>query len=63
MRGEDFEAVAPNAEIAAREGHVVALVLQRDELADQLALVDRLASLEVEDHRRIGLDRADPVDA
>ena len=42
MRREDFEIVAAHAEIAARERLVVALVLQRDQLADDLALVDRL---------------------
>ncbi len=60
---EDFQAVAADPEIAPREGLVVALVLQRHELADDLALVDALALLEIEDHRRIGLDRADAVDA
>ena len=63
MRGEDLQAVAAHAEIAAREGRVVALVLERDELADDLALVDALALLEVEGHRRIGFDRADAVEA
>ena len=63
MRGEDLQIVAAHPEIAAREGLVVALVLERDELADDLALVDALALLEREGHRRIGLDRADAVDA
>jgi hypothetical protein len=38
---EDLQIVAAHAEGAARKGGVVALVLQRDELADELALVDR----------------------
>ena len=63
VAGKDFQAVAADAEIAAREGGVIALVLERDELADQLTLVDRLALLDVEDHRRIGFDRADTVEA
>jgi hypothetical protein len=42
VRGEDLQIVAAHAEIAAREGGIVALVLQRDELADDLALVDAL---------------------
>src|SRR4030095_14268765 len=46
---EDLEAVAAHAEIAAGKGLVVALVLQRDELADDLALVDALALLQIED--------------
>ena len=58
-----LEIVAAHAEIAARETGIVALVLQRDQLADQLALIDALASLDVEDHRRIGLDRTDAVEA
>src|SRR3546814_7871992 len=49
VRGEDFEAVAAHAEIAARERLVVALVLQCDELADDLAIVGDLAFLEIED--------------
>ncbi len=63
VRGEDFEAVAAHAEIAARERLVVALVLECDELADDLAVVDALPFLEVEDHRRIGLDRPDAIEA
>ncbi len=63
VRGEDFEIVALHAEIAARKARVVALILERDELADDLALVDRLALLEIKDHRRIGLNRSDTVKA
>ena len=63
MAGEDFQAVAAHAEIAAREAGVVALVLQRDELADDLAAVGDLALLQIEDHRRIGLDRPDAIEA
>ena len=63
MRREDFERIAAHAEIAALERGIVTLVLQRDELAHDLALIDHLALLEVEDHRRIGLDRADTVEA
>src|SRR3546814_15178722 len=63
MRREDLQIVAAHPEIAAREGLVVALVLQRDELPDDIALIDRLALLQAEDHRRVGLDRADAVDA
>src|SRR4051812_9769527 len=39
VAGENLEAVAPHPEAAARESDVVALVLQRDELPDDLALV------------------------
>jgi len=61
VRGEDFEAVPAHPEAAAGEGSIVALVLQGDKLADELSLVDDLAHLDIEDHRRIGFDRADPV--
>ena len=63
MRREDLQRVALHAKVAAGKGGVVALVLQADELADDLALVDHLTLLQVEDHRRIGLDRADAVQA
>ena len=63
MRGEDLQIIAAHSEASAREGRIIALVLERDQLADQLALVDRLIFLDVEDHRRIGLDRADAVKA
>src|SRR3546814_14442016 len=59
VRGEDFEAVAAHAEIAARERLVVALVLQCDELADDLAIVGDLAFLEIEDHRGVSPDRSE----
>ena len=42
---------------------VGALVLQRHEVGDQRALRDLAAALQLEGHRRIGLDRADAVDA
>src|SRR5207248_10013714 len=63
VRREDFEAVAAHAEIAAGEGLVVAPVLQRDELANDLALVLDAAFLERKGHRGIGFDRADAVEA
>ena len=63
MRREDFQIVALHPEIAAREGGVVALVLQRDQFTDDLALVGVRALFQVEDHRRIGFDRSDTVEA
>src|SRR3546814_4996193 len=50
VRGEDFERVAAHAEIAARERLVVAFVLKRDELADDLAIVGDLAFFRSEEH-------------
>jgi hypothetical protein len=63
MGGENLQIVATDPEIAAREGLVVALVLERHELADDLALIDDIALLQREGHRRISLDRADAVEA
>ena len=63
VRREDVDGVAAHAERAAEEVALRALVLQRDEVGDELALVDLAALLEREGHRRIGLDRADTVDA
>ena len=60
---EDLDRVAAHAEDAAREIAGRALVLQRDEVVDELALVDLVAELQREGHRGIGLDRADAVDA
>ena len=63
VRREDVDDVAAHAKGAAGEVGLGALVLQRDEVGDQLALVDALALLQRERHRGIGLDRADTVDA
>src|SRR3546814_8495902 len=49
--------------MAARERMVVALVLQRDELSDDFAIIGNLPFFEVEDHRRVSLDRADAIEA
>ena len=63
MSGKQFDGVAAHAKHAAREIAERALVLQRDEISDDLALVDLGADLQRECHRRIGLDRANAVDA
>ena len=61
---EDLDGVAAQAEGAALEmALIVALVLLRHQVGDQPVLVDALALLEGEGHRRIGLHRADAVDA
>ena len=60
---KDLDRVAAHPEHAAREIAERALVLQRDEVGDELALVDPVAELQREGHRGIGLDRADAVDA
>ena len=63
VRREDVDDVAAHAKGAAGKIGLRALVLQRDEVGDQLALVDALALLQREGHRGVGLDRADTVDA
>ena len=63
VRREDIERVAAHPERAAIEIVLRALVLQRHQIGDELALVDALAALERERHRRIGFHRADTVDA
>jgi hypothetical protein len=60
---EDFDRVAAHPETAALKIHLAALVLLGDEVGEQLALVEPFADLHLEGHRRIGLDRADTVDA
>ncbi len=55
--------VAAHAKGAAGEIVLDALVLQGHEIGDELALLDLLADLHGEGHGRIGLDRADAVDA
>ena len=60
---EDFDGVAAPAEAAALEALVVALVLLGDEVGHQSLLVEGVADADGEGHRRIGLDRADAVDA
>ena len=61
--GENLDHVAAHAKRAAVEVAGRALVLQRHEIGDELALVDAIALLEREGHGRVGLDRADAVDA
>src|ERR1700716_445031 len=63
MGREELDRVAADAKRAAGKIHRGALVLQRDEVGDELALVEALAALDAEGHRRVGLDRADAVDA
>ncbi len=63
MGREQVDGVAANAEGAAAEIGVGALVVQRHQIGEKLALVDALANREREGHRRIGLHRADAVDA
>ena len=60
---EQLDRVAAHAEGAAREILVAAAVVQRHQVGQQLALRDGLAHLHAEGHGRVGLDRADAVDA
>ena len=61
--GEDVHRVAAHPEDTAGKIAGGALVLQRHQVGDELALLDALARLHGEGHRRVGLDRADAVDA
>ncbi len=61
--GEDLQGVATFPERAALEGLVVALVLLGHEIGEQALLVHLVADVQVEGHGRVGLDRADAVDA
>ena len=63
VRRENLDGVAAHPERAAIEIAARALVLQRDQIGEQRALVEPLAALDRKRHRRIGLDRADTVDA
>ena len=63
MRREQLHRVAAHPEGAALKSLVVAAVLQRHQVGQQLALRDALALLEAERHGRIGFDIADAVDA
>ena len=63
MRREQLDRVAAHAEGAAHEVDVVAPVVQGDEVGEQLVARQPLAHLHGEGHRRVGLDRADAVDA
>ena len=63
VRREDVDGVAAHPKRTARKIRERALVLQRHEIGDQPSLVDALALLDGEGHGRIGLHRADAVDA
>jgi hypothetical protein len=60
---EEFNRVPPYPEGAAGEACLVAPVLERHEVCEQLVAREMLAGLDAEGHRRVGLDRADAVDA
>ena len=63
VRQVDLDDVAADAEDAAVEIVVVALVLDLDQLAQDLLAVDALAALERQHHPVVGLGRAEAVDA
>ena len=60
---EQLHRVAAHAEGATNEVLVAAPVVQGDEVGQQLSLRQRFAGLHGEGHGRVGLDRADAVDA
>jgi hypothetical protein len=61
--GVDLDRVAPDPELVAGEPVVVALVLQLDEPAQHRIAIDRGSDIELARHLRVGLARADAVDA
>ncbi len=63
LRREHVDRLAAHPEGAAREAGVVATVLQLDQRLDQRVARDLAAALQLDHHARIGLDRADAVDA
>src|SRR5262249_60035361 len=54
---------AANTERAAPKIRVVARILERHGVGNELALLDPVAALEAKGHGGVGLDRADTVDA
>ena len=61
--GEELDGVAAHAKGAAHEILVVAFVVERHEIGQQLALGRAVAFLQLEGHGGIGFDVADAVDA
>ena len=59
----ELDDVAPDAELAALEADVVAVVLDVDELQEHLVAVDGLADLEADHHLAVVVGRAEAVDA
>ena len=60
---DDLDRVATHPEVASREVDVVALVLHRDEFADEPVAVDPLADLQRHHRPEVLFWRAEPVDA
>src|SRR6185295_8964995 len=63
VRRIDFDDVAANPERAAAEVHIVPLVLDFDQFAENLLAVDPLPAFERQQHAVIGFGRAETVDA
>ena len=63
MGGKQLDRIAAHTETAALERQIIARILQLHELLHQCARVDLLPFMQVNRHRRIGLDRANAVDA
>ena len=61
--GNDLDGVAADAELAAPELVVVALVLDVDQLAEDLVALDPLPRFERQHHPVVRLGRAEAVDA
>jgi hypothetical protein len=61
--GEELDGIAPHPKGAAHEVLVVAPVVDLHQALEELVAVDGLAHLQRQHHLRIGLERADAVDA
>ena len=61
--GKHLDGIAARPEAAARKGIVIALILQRHQIAEQLLAADFLTEFQGEGHGGVGLDRADTVNA
>ncbi len=62
VRREHFNRITPHAERPTLESCIIALILQRNQIGEQLALLNLLTNLQLEGHGRIGLNRSNTVD-
>ncbi len=59
---EHVDCVAANAELPAREFHIVAFVLDADQMRNQIPLFDLVTDFQDKTHLGIGLRLTDTVD-
>src|SRR5205814_2195515 len=61
--GPNLDHVAADSELAAGNGHVVALVLNVYQAKEEIVALDNLAFFEVDHHALVIAGRAQPIDA